>query len=45
MSLMVRDFIQTGQGIPAGGIPMPTGLGSVAVRRPARIPASRFRRA
>lgn len=34
MSLMVRDFIQTGQGIPTGGIPMPTGIGSVAVRRP-----------
>src|SRR4030095_5591864 len=34
MSLMVRDFIQTGQGVPTGGIPMPTGPGSAAVRRP-----------
>jgi hypothetical protein len=34
MSLMVRDFIQTGQGIPLGGIPIPSGAGSLQVRRP-----------
>jgi hypothetical protein len=34
MSLMVRDFMQTGQGIPLGGIPLPTGGGAVQVLRP-----------
>src|SRR5262245_38999886 len=34
MSLMVRDFIQTGQGIPTGGIPLPRGSGAVPVNRP-----------
>jgi hypothetical protein len=34
MSLMVRDFIQTGQGIPTGGVPIPTGTGSTSVIRP-----------
>ena len=35
MSLMVRDLLQTGQGIPTGGIPLPSGGGSTAVNRPA----------
>ncbi|HUL75588.1 MAG TPA: prepilin-type N-terminal cleavage/methylation domain-containing protein [Vicinamibacterales bacterium] len=34
MSLMVRDFIQTGRGVPLGGIPIPSGNGSVPVLRP-----------
>ncbi|HKW01729.1 MAG TPA: prepilin-type N-terminal cleavage/methylation domain-containing protein [Vicinamibacterales bacterium] len=34
MSLMVRDFIQTGRGIPLGGIPIPSGNGSVQIVRP-----------
>lgn len=34
MSLMVRDFIQTGQGIPKGGIPIPSGGGASAIVRP-----------
>lgn len=34
MSLMVRDFIQVGQGIPTGGIPIPTGPGATAILRP-----------
>jgi prepilin-type N-terminal cleavage/methylation domain-containing protein len=34
MSLMVRDFMQTGQGIPLGGIPLPSGGGAAAVVRP-----------
>jgi hypothetical protein len=33
-SLMVRDFMQTGQGVPLGGIPIPNGTGATAVRRP-----------
>jgi hypothetical protein len=33
-SLMVRDFMQTGQGIPLGGVPIPNGAGATAVRRP-----------
>lgn len=33
-SLMVRDFIQTGQGIPIGGIPIPGGTGALAIKRP-----------
>jgi type II secretory pathway pseudopilin PulG len=34
MSFMVRDIMQTGQGIPLGGIPLPSGAGAVAVNRP-----------
>ena len=34
MSLMVRDFIQTGRGIPLGGVPIPSGAGSTPVVRP-----------
>jgi hypothetical protein len=34
MNLMVRDFIQAGQGVPTGGIPIPSGLAAVAVSRP-----------
>jgi type II secretory pathway pseudopilin PulG len=34
MSMMVRDFIQTGRGIPLGGIPIPSGNGSAAIARP-----------
>lgn len=34
MSLMVRDFMQTGQGIPLGGIPLPNGTGALEVFRP-----------
>ncbi len=34
MSLMVRDFMQTGQGIPSGGVPLPGGAGAGAVKRP-----------
>ena len=33
-TLMVRDFIQAGQGIPLGGIPIPSGPGATEVRRP-----------
>jgi hypothetical protein len=35
MTMMVRDFMQAGQGIPRGGIPIPSGAGSVAIIRPA----------
>jgi type II secretory pathway pseudopilin PulG len=34
LALMVRDCIQTGHGIPAGGVPLPGGDGSVGVIRP-----------
>lgn len=34
MSMMVRDLIQTGRGIPLGGIPIPSGNGSAAIVRP-----------
>lgn len=34
LSLMVRDFIQAGRGIPRGGIPVPSGAGSSAILRP-----------
>src|SRR5262245_16639808 len=33
-SLMVRDFIQVGQGIPRGGIPLPTGPSANPIPRP-----------
>lgn len=34
MSFLVRDLMQTGQGIPLGGIPLPSGDGAIAVNRP-----------
>lgn len=34
MSLIVRDLMQAGQGIPLGGIPIPSGAGANPVRRP-----------
>ena len=33
-TFMVRDFIQAGQGIPLGGIPIPSGIGAQVVQRP-----------
>ncbi len=35
MSMMTRDFLQTGQGIPKGGIPIPSGTPSTLIVRPA----------
>ncbi|HEY7790566.1 MAG TPA: prepilin-type N-terminal cleavage/methylation domain-containing protein [Vicinamibacterales bacterium] len=32
--LMVRDLLQTGAGIPTGGIPLPAGAGATAINRP-----------
>ena len=34
LNLMVRDLIQTGQGIPTGGIPIPSGGGVTPIVRP-----------
>src|SRR5690349_953444 len=34
MSLMVRDFVQTGANVPRGGIPFPAGNGATAIKRP-----------
>lgn len=34
MNLMTRDLIQTGQGIPTGGIPIPSGGGVPPINRP-----------
>jgi hypothetical protein len=34
MSVMVRDLMQAGQGIPLGGIPIPTGGPATAIKRP-----------
>jgi len=34
LGLMVRDTMQTGQGIPTGGIPVPSGTGATAIIRP-----------
>jgi hypothetical protein len=34
VSLMVRDFVQVGQGIPTGGVPLPNGGGATPVLRP-----------
>lgn len=41
MSLLVRDVMQTGQGIPLGGIPLPNG-GALAVFRPGPSAALTF---
>ena len=34
LNLVTRDLMQTGQGIPQGGIPIPSGAGATAVTRP-----------
>jgi hypothetical protein len=34
MNLMVRDLLQTGQGVPTGGIPIPNGPGVFPINRP-----------
>jgi len=34
LNLMTRDLIQAGQRIPTGGIPIPSGAGIAAIRRP-----------
>jgi prepilin-type N-terminal cleavage/methylation domain-containing protein len=33
-NLMIRDFMQAGQGIPIGGIPVPNGGGTLPLNRP-----------
>lgn len=42
MSMMVRDFMQTGQGIPIGGIPLPNGAGAQTVFRPGPVVGMTF---
>ncbi len=37
---MIRDFMQTGQGIPKGGIPIPSGSPSSPIVRPAPVGAT-----
>jgi prepilin-type N-terminal cleavage/methylation domain-containing protein len=34
MNLAIRDLIQTGQGVPTGGIPIPSGVGVQLINRP-----------
>jgi prepilin-type N-terminal cleavage/methylation domain-containing protein len=34
MNLLVQDFVNAGWGIPTGGIPIPSGAGATAVKRP-----------
>ena len=34
MNEMMRDFLQAGQGIPTGGIAIPSGTGALPVARP-----------
>lgn len=33
-NMLVRDLMQTGRGVPTGGIPIPFGAGSTALKRP-----------
>ena len=33
-NLLIRDLMQAGQGIPTGGVPIPSGTGSIAINRP-----------
>jgi len=34
MAMMTRDFIQGGEAVPRGGIPIPSGAGALQIRRP-----------
>lgn len=36
-NLMVRDLMQAGRGIPTGGLPIPSGVGAVAINRPGPV--------
>ena len=40
-NLMIRDFMQVGQGIPTGGIPVPSGAGALPLNRPSPPLAAR----
>ncbi len=37
LNMMTRDLIQTGEGIPTGGIPVPSGGGATPINRPGPI--------
>ncbi len=34
LNMLTRDLMQAGQGIPIGGIPIPSGAGAVPINRP-----------
>jgi type II secretory pathway pseudopilin PulG len=36
-NLMVRDLMQAGRGIPTGGLPIPSGAGSIPILRPGPV--------
>src|SRR5262245_30375856 len=36
-NLLVRDLLQAGRGLPIGGIPIPSGIGSTPLLRPGPI--------
>jgi hypothetical protein len=38
MNQMTRDFMQAGQGLPTGGIPIPNGTGAAEIARPGPAP-------
>jgi len=40
LNMMTRDLIQTGEGIPTGGIPVPSGGGSTPINRPGPVGAT-----
>ncbi len=42
MNLMTRDLLQAGQGIPTGGVLIPTGAGCKAVNRPVPVGLATF---
>ncbi len=45
MNMIVRDLVQAGQGIPTGGIPIPSGAGGTPINRPSpptAVPAYTF---
>ncbi len=42
MNFMTRDLIQSGDGIPTGGIPIPSGPGTIPVNRPGPDPNLTF---
>lgn len=42
LNLMTRDLLQAGQGIPTGGVTIPSGTGCVQVNRPVPVGTSTF---
>jgi hypothetical protein len=42
LNFLVRDLVRAGNGVPIGGVPLPSGTGSTPVNRPGPVAGTRF---